>query len=265
MVIFNNFDYGIYTPTGDRLSEYTFPGPESSPNTKTVYVQVPEVESQPFTIRIIRTTPLPSTTYGHSFFLTLDGFKSAACYPICHEYPETLTQGYNLTGFDFPAETDNTMAVTKGPMFFEPLQFSLGEDGSDDEDGDDEGVIGTIEVVGSELVEIEPDSGEKLENEGRRRPGESVRKGKVKGRAVSHTTRIGETVIKEAAKLGGSKAALQRLGIEVKADPPRRDIIEGTAWVLKQRTSWGVRKWIKRMFGGKEKRDREFRRKERKI
>ncbi|RPA82311.1 hypothetical protein BJ508DRAFT_325581 [Ascobolus immersus RN42] len=253
MVIFNTFDHGIFTPAGIRLPEYPF---EASP------VPSPPPPPRPSTSKCPMKTPNPSPS------------ASPPPPPYRPQHTATASTSPSTASAPPPAtENDGTQMVGTGPMCFEKVQLSL-------EDEDEGGEIGTIEVVGRELVGLVEYGCAKVTNKGTR-PGGVVGKARV-GRGVSHTVRIGETVVRPAVRpkwdsvdslelrgeggdvtvrfLYRSKAALRSLGVEVRDSPVRvREIIEGTAVVVYDESAGcGLGRRIKNMFGKKKKEKYNF-------
>ncbi|RPA82318.1 hypothetical protein BJ508DRAFT_325588 [Ascobolus immersus RN42] len=192
MVVHNNFDFSILSPTKGRLPEYPFTGEEPTPYTKTVYVQVPDSPShapQPFHIRIKSTLPTTTYTqshYGHLFTLALDGFTSSTGACIAPEYPCSFSSGVLLTDISI-ACADGKSSVSKG-MRFEPLQLSLSCSGDEEINPK----LGTIELGCKELTALAPWKGRLVSNKGRL-PGGAVGKAGIVGvEGLSHVTSIGE-------------------------------------------------------------------------
>ncbi|RPA82313.1 hypothetical protein BJ508DRAFT_325583 [Ascobolus immersus RN42] len=147
MVVHNGFNFTVLSPTAGPLTEYPHPGPEPTPYTKTVYVEIPDsYEPHPFHITLHRlSATTDKTPHGQSFGLALDGFSSAITY-IC---PPTHTDTFTFTGFHI-ASPDGTNASRK-PMHFELLQLSLDSVSPADVDF---AKLGTVEVKVTEIATI---------------------------------------------------------------------------------------------------------------
>ncbi|RPA81323.1 hypothetical protein BJ508DRAFT_113393 [Ascobolus immersus RN42] len=277
MVVYNGFNISIVTANGP-LREYPFRPTStlSPPNTKTVYVEVPspstdsDSDSQPFTIQIKPVVPRPSDTVGDRFHFSLDGFSSANGKSIGPSFPSTLTQGVTFSGFSVVDSSDNDRAIVK-EMFFEQAQLELGggEEALNDK-------LGVVEVCFRELDLVENWKGTgtaPLRNDGPR-PVEVVRKDMLAGdsaRGLSHVTRIGGALDKprltakqvtpkwEAPEytvrfVYRSRAALRSLGVEVEEEVRRENVKK----VASGGCGLPVGRWVKRLFGKKEKKEMRF-------
>ncbi|RPA82312.1 hypothetical protein BJ508DRAFT_325582 [Ascobolus immersus RN42] len=291
MVVYNGFDFYVLSPTraSGRLPEYPYTGPEPTPYTKSVYVEVPDAddyEPQPFLVEvnpidIQAPTGIEQATYDYMFDLTVDGFTSATCaiYPT----DELGALGIRFDSIQIASADGKT--YVKKPTFFEPVQLTLDDDDNSDTDGPvNLAKIGTVEVC---FVELDPEGTrpwqkdlDEIWNLGPRPGTYGVSKAMVVGmEALSHVTSVGEEDLgeegevvevyeeKEGAPLYvvrfiyRSRAALTRMGVVVKNEETKET---KEAEEIETSAGCGFGWLFKRMFKRKESKKDEKDKKNRK-